>query len=52
MAPVAFECFIGYASRAGLLCAVAYRVRRNDVCGWWTGRDTGAEYCSAYFYRD
>jgi len=43
------ECFIAYAPRGGLLCAVAYLARGDDLCGWWIGRDAGAEHRSAYF---
>jgi hypothetical protein len=43
------ECFIAYAPRGGLLCAVMYVARGDDLCGWWIGRDEGAEYRSAYF---
>lgn len=43
------ESFIAYAPRAGLLCALVYLARGDDVCGWWIGRDAGAEYRTAYF---
>ena len=44
------ECFIAYAPRGGLLCAIVYLALGEDLCGWWTGRDEGAEYRSAYFF--
>lgn len=43
------ETFLAYAPRGGLLCALVYVARKDDLCGWWIGRDTGAEYCQAYF---
>jgi hypothetical protein len=43
------ECFIAYAPRGGLLCAVTYLARGDDLCGWWIGRDEGAEYRPTYF---
>jgi hypothetical protein len=49
MTHVTPECFIAYASRGGLLCAVTYLARGSDLCGWWIGRDEGAEYRPAYF---
>lgn len=49
MAHTTPECFIAYAPRGGLLCAIVYSARGEDLCGWWIGRDQGAEYRSAYF---
>lgn len=44
------ECFIAYAPRGGgLLCAVVYLVRGDDVCGWWVGRDANAAYPPCFF---
>ncbi len=45
-----FECFLAYAPRGGgLLCAVVYRARGDDVYGWWVGRDANLEYPPAFF---
>lgn len=49
MAHTTPECFLAYAPRGGLLCALVYAARGDDLCGWWIGRDEGAEYRSAYF---
>ena len=44
------ECFLAYAPRGGgLLCAVVYRVRGDDVYGWWVGRDGNLEYAPGFF---
>lgn len=43
------QCFIAYAPRGvGLLCAVVYSVRENDVRGWWVGAVI-SEYQTGYF---
>ena len=44
------ECFLAYAPRGGgLLCAVVYRARGDDVYGWWVGRDANLEYPPGFF---
>lgn len=44
--------FIAYAPRGiGLLCAVVYAVRGDDVCGWWAG-EAGGEYQTGFFLLD
>lgn len=43
------QCFLAYAPRGvGLLCAVAYTVRKDDVCGWWVG-SMNSEYQTGFF---
>jgi hypothetical protein len=43
------QCFIAYAPRGvGLLCALVYTVRGDDVCGWWLG-PVNAEYQPSFF---
>lgn len=43
------QCFVAYAPRgAGLLCALVYTVRGDDVLGWWVGMVDG-EYQTAFF---
>lgn len=43
------QTFIAYAPwGVGLMCAVVYRTRGADVCGWWVGA-VGSEYQTAYF---
>lgn len=41
--------FVAYAPRGlGLLCALVYAVRADDVCGWWAGPVNGV-YQTAFF---
>jgi len=41
--------FLAYAPRGvGLLCAVVYTARKDDVCGWWVGSVNG-EYQTGFF---
>lgn len=43
------QTYIAYAPwGVGLLCAVVYRAKGHDVCGWWVGA-VGAEYQTAFF---
>lgn len=43
------QCFIAYVPRGvGLLCALVYVARGNDVYGWWTGPVNG-EYQTSFF---
>lgn len=43
------QCLVAYAPRgAGLLAAVVYAVKGNDVYGWWAGYAEG-EYLTAFF---
>lgn len=43
------QCFLAYAPRGvGLLCAVVYTVRNDDVCGWWVGA-MSSEYQTGFF---
>lgn len=43
------QCFIAYVPRGvGLLCALVYTVRGDDVCGWWVGPVNG-EYQPSFF---
>lgn len=43
------QCFIAYVPRGvGLLCALVYTVRGNDVYGWWVGPSNG-EYQANFF---
>ena len=43
------QTFVAYAPwGVGLLCAVVYRAREHDVCGWWVGA-VGSEYQTAFF---
>lgn len=43
------QCFIAYVPRGvGLLCALVYTVRGDDVYGWWVGPVNG-EYQPSFF---
>lgn len=43
------QCFIAYVPRGvGLLCALVYTVRGNDVLGWWVGPVYG-QYQASFF---
>ncbi|HSD59833.1 MAG TPA: hypothetical protein VLC55_03155 [Burkholderiales bacterium] len=44
--------FLAYAPRgAGLMCAVAWFTRGNDVFGWWGGA-RGSEFACGYFLAE
>ena len=43
------QTFLAYAPwGVGLRCAVVYRARGHDICGWWVGA-VGCEYQTAFF---
>lgn len=46
------QSFVAYAPRGvGLLCALVYAARNDDVCGWWVGAADGG-YQTAFFLLD